>query len=473
MAFGLAVSLALTSCSDFLDKEPSTSLPSGEAITSVKDLRNAINGVCYYLIENGRMGYASEFGLYGDLRCNDFKEIDSQGQTSGISKYVNTGTDYPSTNSYETFYAALANVNNALETIEAGKVEGDPDEIDNYKGQLLAWRGLLHFDLARIFCKIPTTVANPSDELGLVISDKVFPTEYKGIRTDLKTTYDDIVTWLSDAILLLDEDNGVGYINRATALALRARAYLYMGDYTNALKDAKDVIDNSGYSLLGISNYVASWGKEDQDESIFEITLTEKSNPQRYGIGYYCDATGYPECGFDTDGYLFKYLMANPKDVRSKLVKDQTAASYKDAAGYYPNKYPGRDGSIYVNNPKIVRLSEMYLIAAEAQWHLDNPSATINVNATSEDAADYINALNQKRITDYTDVDKVSLTDILHAWEIEMFCENQITYAYWRNKQSVTSTTGQEIKYDDYRVLQPIPQSECDYNKELQQNPDY
>ena len=72
-----------------------------------------------------------------------------------------------------------------------------------------------------------------------------------------------------------------------------------------------------------------------------------------------------------------------------------------------------------------------------------------------------------------TDVDKVSLTDILHAWEIEMFCENQITYAYWRNKQSVTSTTGQEIKYDDYRVLQPIPQSECDYNKELQQNPDY
>ena len=89
-----------------------------------------------------------------------------------ISKYVNTGNDYPSTDSYETFYAALANVNNALETIEAGKVEGDADEIDNYKGQLLAWRGLLHFDLARIFCKIPTTVANPSDELGLVIDRK-------------------------------------------------------------------------------------------------------------------------------------------------------------------------------------------------------------------------------------------------------------------------------------------------------------
>ena len=118
----------------------------------------------------------------------------------------------------------------------------------------------------------------------------------------------------------------------------------------------------------------------------------------------------------------------------------------------------------------------MYLIAAEAQWRLDNAataSASIDVNATSAKAADYINAINEKRITDYVGVDKVSLTDILHAWEIEMFCENQITYAYWRNKQSVTSRTTQEIKYDDYRVLQPIPQAEIDYNKDLQQNDGY
>ena len=115
----------------------------------------------------------------------------------------------------------------------------------------------------------------------------------------------------------------------------------------------------------------------------------------------------------------------------------------------------------------------MYLIAAEAQWHLDNPSADINVNAVSADAAAYINDINRNRITGYTDVAEVSLADILHAWEIEMFCENQITYAYWRNKQSVTSTVGQEITYDDYRVLQPIPQREIDYNKDLQQNDRY
>lgn len=471
-SFGLAMSLGLTSCSDFLDKEPSTELPSNGAITSVADLENAVNGLCYVLIESasGRMNYASEFGLYGDIRCNDFVNIGRNGQTELISQYTNHATDYPSEYPYYTFYAALANANNALESIENGSVEGDAVEVDNYKGQFLTWRAMMHFDLARIYCKIPATVDNPADELGLVISDRVFPTDYKGLRADLKTTYDDIIGWLSEAIPMLAEDNGTGYINQATALALRARAYLYTGQYGLALQDARNVIDNYGYELLTVSNYVSSWGKEDQDESIFELLVTEKYNPQRYGLGYYTDASGYAECAFNVDGYLFKYLSSHPEDVRSGLVKDQTAAKN---SGYYPAKYPGRDGSIYVNNPKLVRLSEMYLIAAEAQWHLDNPSADINVNAVSADAAAYINDINRNRITGYTDVAEVSLADILHAWEIEMFCENQITYAYWRNKQSVTSTVGQEITYDDYRVLQPIPQREIDYNKDLQQNDRY
>ena len=473
ISLAFAASLALTSCSDFLDKEPSTSLPSGSAITTVTDLENAINGICYILIENGRMGYASEFGLYGDLRCNDFTIIKSNGQTEAISSYVNTGTDYPSNDSYKTFYMALANVNNALESIEKGNVEGDETEINNYKGQLLAWRGLMHFDLARIFCKIPSTVADPSKELGLVISDKVFPIDYKGLRTDLKSTYDFIIAQFTEAIPLIDSDNGVGYINKATAQALRARAYLYNGEYQKALADANEVINNSGFRLLGIDNYVSSWSKEGQDESIFELTVSDKYNAQRYGLGYYTDASGYAECGFNTEAYLYKYLASNPKDVRSGLIKDQTA---EKSAGYYPNKYPGRDGNIYLNNPKIVRLSEMYLIAAEAQWHLDNAataSASIDVKATSAKAAEYINAINEKRIADYEALSEVSLSDILHAWEIEMFLENQITYAYWRNKQSVTSRTSQEIKYDDYRVLQPIPQAEIDYNKDLQQNEGY
>lgn len=465
---GLAASLTFSACS--LDQEPTTSLTTETAISSASDLEKAINGVGY-LLSNYRMTYFSEFALYGDLRCNDFKVIDSNGQTTGISQYVNTGSDYPSETGYYIFYASLANVNNALAAAE--KIESS-DDVNKYKGQLLAWRAMLHFDLARIFCKIPTTVSDPSKELGLVLADEVKPTDYKGTRTDLKSTYDYIISQFTQALELLPAEYTNGYIGYHAALALRARAYLYMGEYSKALADAKEVIQTSGKSLYGLGNYLNAWsGIEGAGENLFELLTTSTYNMQRYAPGYYCDADGYSECGFNTDAYLYKYLSSHPEDVRSGLIKDQSAASYQSSAGYYPNKYPGREGSLYVNNIPVVRLSEMYLIAAEAAWHIDNPSATIDVNATSATAATYMNTLDDNRIAGYTSKATVSLADILHEYEIEMFLENQITYAYWRNKQSVTANTAEVINYDDYRVLQPIPDREINYNADLQQNPGY
>ena len=97
----------------------------------------------------------------------------------------------------------------------------------------------------------------------------------------------------------------------------------------------------------------------------------------------------------------------------------------------------------------------------------------LTLSATSTAAAEYINAIQRNRIADYADVASVSLEDILHQYEIELFCENQITFAYWRNHQSVTDENMEEVKYNDYRTILPIPQAERDYNSELQQNPEY
>ena len=45
LTLGLMAGMALTSCSDFLDKTPSTSLPVDGAVTTVFDLENAGNGI--------------------------------------------------------------------------------------------------------------------------------------------------------------------------------------------------------------------------------------------------------------------------------------------------------------------------------------------------------------------------------------------------------------------------------------------
>lgn len=178
--------------------------------------------------------------------------------------------------------------------------EEDEATFNDYKGQLYAWRALLHFDLARMFCQIPTI----SDDInagntGLVLSLEVYEPGYVAPRTTLKETYDQILKDFDTAIPLLTKEVNNGHINYWAALALRARANLYYGNNEAALKDANDVIACKEYSLYTIDNYLKSWGLTYTTESLFEMTITTNYNAQRNAVGYYCSSDGYGECAFE------------------------------------------------------------------------------------------------------------------------------------------------------------------------------
>ena len=479
----LASALVLGSCND-LDQTPSTELPEDEAVTTTADLQNAVNGVPYTLIDafdGERFTYTSEFTLFGDIRTNDFKIGYNFGQTSSISKYTLTKNDNAPEAVFQYYYAAIGNINKTLE--ESAALSTSDATVKNLKGQLYAWRGLLHFDLARTFAHIPSTVKDVNAaNSGIPLSTQVYASDYKPTRATLKATYDTIVTDLTKAAEMMADDkdnvnpsNYVGKMNYYAAIALRARAYLYMGEYAKALADAQEVINSRKFELYTTSNYASVWATEGTSESIFEIQTTSTHNSDRYSTGYFNDADGYAECAFNEKSKLFQYLMNNDtivsgkdstilSDVRRNAIKDQTSGY--DVPGYYSNKYPGR-GSVYVNNPKIVRLSEMYLIAAEAEYYLNGGAA----------AAPYINDIERNRIVpvkgSYTEAKSVTLDDILFEYEKEFFTENQIAFAYWRNKRSVTSNTGKEITYDSNLNIFPIPQREIDLNGALTQNAGY
>lgn len=456
---GTIFCMMLASCSDFLDKTPSTSLPVEEAITSVKDLSNAVNGI-YYLMSEDRMTYSADFAIYADLRGEDFKALSNNNQSGPLSRYTITKKDDIPDYAYYYFYRAIANVNKALSIIDNIAVsESEKNEFNDCKGQLYALRALLHFDLARMFCNIPTAAADVNAaNSGIVLSTAVYEPGYVAPRSTLKETYNQILADFEVALPLLSEKPNNGHINHWAALALRARAYLYLGDNAAALKDAQDVIACKDYSLYTTDNYVKAWELTYTTESLFEMTITTNYNAQRNSVGYYCASEGYGECAFEPTAPLYKYLISNPKDVRSKLISVQEGTN----PGIYPNKYPGRDKNLYVNNPKIIRLSEVYLIAAEA------------AQKTGGDAAYYINTLRKNRIADYTDVTTVSLDDILFERRVELMAENSMSFDYWRNKKSIKNPFVGEVKYDDYRAILPIPQGEIDIAPSiLIQNPVY
>ena len=442
LAFGLFAGIAFSSCN--LDTLPSTSLGEDIAITTESDLQNAVNGIGYLLSED-RMTYGADFGIYADLLTDEFKVVKSNGQSTPISTYTITKYDELPDAAYYYYYKAIANCNKALDL--SAKME-ITDEVKNLQGQLYAWRGLLHFDLARIFAHIPTAAADVNAaNSGIVLSTEVYAPDYKGSRATLKETYDLIISDLTKAMELMGEgsDNGTGFHNYFSALALRARANLYAGNYAAALADAKKVIEDGDYELYNQ-----------------ELLITANYNPQRNSLGYYTDASGYAECALADKGETLTYLLDHPEDVRSKMIKDQTVGS---VAGihFFPAKYPGRDG-IYVNNPKIIRLSELYLIAAEAELKANNNGAA---------AAEYINAIEENRVNGYEDVETVTIDDVLFEYEKEFFAENQIAFAFWRNNKSVTNQVNQVISGKDDKAIWPIPQREIDYDPTLVQNPGY
>lgn len=455
----IAAGLIISSC-EALDQSPSTSVTTDTAITSVADLSNAVNGAYYVATYGTMLTMASELAIYADLTGPDSYQPSSSGQNaSRIAQFSLTPAD--TYNIYYYLYAALANVNNA---IEKGKMLEDSQGAAPYIAELYTLRGMYHFHLAVLFAPIPTS--GSSNRMGLVLSDKVFDIGYIGERASLDDTYAFIVNDLTNAIETgLNKDRKTGHANYWTALGMRARAYLYWGKYEEALADCKEIIAQSPYTLYEIGDYAGAWSAQGASEMIMEYLQTDTYNAQRYAPGYYTSPKGYSEYGVNRGFY--EWLTSDMNDVRGSMVADFNVIPEGESdyhPGYYPLKYPGNSGTsvpMYVNNIKVMRLSEIYLIAAEAALK------------TGGDAVSYINTLRSNRIKGYRNVDSLTLQEILDERRKELFAEGHIAFDFWRNGMSVNTSLG-EIGPDDYRTVLPLPEEEINMAKgKLTQNPGY
>lgn len=466
-----ALGVLFSSCSDYLDKDPSTSLPVDASITNLKELQLAVNGI--YYIQTGAWYnadeafgtpqgvYAGDFTLTADLLGGDFEPKGSYNQISPVARYTVDPSLAITLYFYAKYNKCLALVNSALSQVDKVAVETDADKAtyNDLVGQLYALRGLLHFDLARMYCKLPSTVADMNAaSSGLVISDRVFDKNYKSERSTLKQTYDFIAENFEKALPLLSKSKHDGYINYWATKGLQARMYLYLEENDKALIAAQEVISGSPYKLYTINEYVNVWSNVYTNESLFEINVNETYNAQLNSIGFYTHARGYQECGVTTA--FLDFLKTRTGDVRTQLVAEETL---KETKAYYPQKYPGRNDNLYVNNPKIIRLSEVYLIASEA--------ALKSQGSTSATALSYLNTLRSNRITGYTNVASLTLDDILTERRLELFTEGHNAWDYWRNKRSVDNTTVGIVNYTSNKTIFPFPQREMSNNPGLVQNP--
>lgn len=458
----------MVSCTDQFEKMPSDQLPSTSAITTVKDLGLAVNGV--YVLFINRASYAGDFGLYADGKGGDTKFMSTFNHFSPITRYQHDATSEVPARSYQIIYTSLARINNILSVTDAITVgSGEEESFNDLVGQLYALRALCHFDAARLFAQLPGAAADMNaPNSGIVLATEYYQPDATFTRSTLSQTYDQILTDLETSLSLLSKSKNYGKFNYWAAKAIESRAHLYLENYDEALEAAIEVINNdAGYRLYERNEYLGAWSKTATSESLFEIITTDNVNAARNSLGYYTIPAGYCEVAA-TDEFA-AWIRSDPNDIRSEIITQMSDDG--DYLAWYPVKYLGQEGATapsYVNNPKIIRLSEIYLIAAEARLKGGNTPGSL-------EAADFYNILRSKRISGNTNASSVTIDDILQERRRELFCENHRFFDLVRNRIAVNAPIVQltPIPYNDPRMIIAIPKRELDISPDLKQNPGY
>ena len=459
---GVLTLLSATSCEDWFDVDPRTEIKESDLFKDESGFFDALTGV--YSI----MGRTS---LYGDVL--------TMGSIDAITQiyYIGYNTAHPlyymSTFEYENtrvrpaidamwsgMYEAVANVNNLLAHI--AQADRNMFESNNYeliKGEALALRAYLHFDLLRLFgpsfrmdkdrkcipyvttvSKQNTPYSSPKEVVDLCLRD---------LQEAEKLLADDPVK-----NIIQDEEN-IYRMNRRTRMnlyatqALMARIYHYAGDKTNALRYAGTLIDNENLKLITSTMGVKN-DRVISSELLFALFVDNLSDwadnhfrHSSYGYDYY-------QMQFYMDEFFDKNA-GTGSDVRYDAQFDIDGSNMK------LSKYLSKDADSYNAKFRVpmLRLSEMYYIAAESTDDIDY-------------ASDLLNSVRRARALEpitYADFNAVE-SYLTREYRREFYGEGQLFFRYkWLDSDNIAD--GYLIKNVSSRkekvYMLPLPDQEKEF----------
>lgn len=424
-------------------------------------------------------GGLQSLSVYGDLSADNLTIFDLNSSRSFARfyqnnlepRYVDVGSTY-----WKSTYELLYTINDAIERLKDNK-DLQSSVSQRLLGEAYFLRAFCYFYLTNLYGDVPLVLSTDPD-----VNSKI-------ARSSSSAVYDQMVSDLLNAETLLTNtyvgaDVTVNTSERlrpnlAAVQALLARVYLYKKDYPAAESNATKVISQTAeYSLTSLNNTFVKNSPE-TIWSLQSVTLGLNTFEGRFFV--------LPESGPDGSDYNF---YASGSFVDSFEPGDQRHTDWvglveKDGTPYhFFNKYkiPVVAGSDDIKEYEIVlRLSEQYLIRAEARNEQGNSAGAIaDVNAirtrSRAAATDIVNnplpnlptTLSQAQIR----------TRILAERRMELFGE--WGHRWFDLKRSgtidnvmITEAVKKGGVWSNYKALHPIPTSDIFLNKSLTQNPGY
>ncbi len=377
IGLSLGCALVFPSCEDVLDVEPEFEKDVSETFQTLDDYEFALTGAYARFRQSGYYSTAGNgTGSYSQLPDMMSDNVAETGES--LANYISiTDWVYTADNSIieETWRHAYSVVNQAnivLRDLDRF-AEEDPARVNRIKGQALAIRGFVHFDILRYwgedFDRNSTAQGIPYRET----------TDYEDqpARLTVKETYDRIFTDLEQAEALLgdiDQPIGRSQISQLAVQAMLARINLYAKQYAEAEAYATLVIDEVPLAPRDVFPNI--WKDASTAEVIWSIQFNAGEGSPSQNTYF---ASGNRNSYQPSSDLLEQYDENNDIRYNSYFA---TINSRGGTPRVVLSKFLGR-GTARDNlvNFKVFRVAEMYLIRAEARALNGNPvGALLDLN---------------------------------------------------------------------------------------------
>jgi hypothetical protein len=473
--------VGLMSCKKWLDVTPQSEISQGVLFSTQAGFEEALNGVYSRCAQRDSYGDELTCGFLDVLAQNYVITVQDPQAYAGTARY-----DYEQQtfirrrdDAWKALYAAIANSNLIIQHIQGQEKLFTGREYELIKGEALALRAYLHFDLLRLFG--PSYVSDPG---ALAIP---YVTEFTKKITPMSTVrgvLDSVIIDLAAAKELLkvsdpilDAGYKVGYplkdssteqtgslflqnrrhrMNYYAVCGELARAYLYKGDKANALVNALEVINSRKFPWTRQNDFLNP-DDEKKDRILYRELLFAWYVPNTSGVLnerfrngevslFITTAEGqnvYETGGVGGEDFRYKqWFTEKSGGLGTRL---QLEKYYRDG-----------DANIHYQMAPALRLSEMYYIAAECTFDTDPVKAW-----------GYFNEVRFHRGIGTTITDELSkdvfMTELVKECRKEFYGEGQIFYMYKRLNRAVTGLSGISYPATNAMFVLPLPDDEIQF----------
>lgn len=403
LLFVLVGAAGLTSCESWLDETSNSEIREEDHFSSEEGFRQSLIGCYINMTDESLYGKELSWGMVETLarQFQPYASASSSYYYLQNFNYKHSTTVGRVENIWAKAYNVIVNANAALAVIDEKETMMNPTNYSVFKGEFLAIRAYMHFELMRLYGY--GNWANRKAEIDAKYAVPYVTTVTKNTTEQVKTSefFKLLIADLEEAAKYLAEDPVTGkhewshyedqnengfydyrnlHLNYYAVKALQARVYLWEGSADSkakALAAATEVIDDY-YTKAASAGTIVRW-MTDSDYNNYPALALEHIFGLNINVEKFNNLTAaYLKTSFSNTDYDVYYMQnedvyeiyenSNTDYRFTKLLQSQLSGS----VGFVPLKLQQTDGAqqLFSYRIPLIRMPEMYYIAAEC--HLAN-----------------------------------------------------------------------------------------------------